>query len=186
MSRMKRLPKISRVSRYRDMAVMLQDAMRRKGITTIAALTEAVGLETHQAAGVYNWLAGKNGPSSLVRPKLLKALDLDEAAFAATLPEKVLSRRQSKNEPVLGPAQRAVALVNAKASNGELLPKAPPVTDVFSFRARSDGDVVVRLEATLPFARGAQLMQFLLGFGLVIGSEDRDEHTGRERGGDTA
>ena len=40
-----------------------------------------------------------------------------------------------------------------------------------SIRARSDGNVIVKLEANLPFAKGAQLVQFLLQFGLAPGAE---------------
>ena len=47
-----------------------------------------------------------------------------------------------------------------------------PVNDIFTFRLRGDGTVVVRLDVTLPYARGAELLKFLLGFGLVPAAEE--------------
>ena len=170
---MTRTPKIDRNSRYRAMALLLQTAMQRKNLD-VRGLTDAMGLEARQHAAVYNWVCGKNGPSPPMRKELLHALDLDEAAFVAALPEKLLPGRSSTQEPAWGPAQRAVAMVRDTTRNGEaqVLPPAPPASDVFSFKARSDGSVTVRLDVALPYARGTQLVQFLLGFGLVIGADD--------------
>jgi hypothetical protein len=146
---------------------------------TVAMLTDALGMEKSQRGGVSHWVVGKNGPSAMVRPKVAEILGLDEAQLIA--PGGTGKGRNPVNfqapkaegEPV-GPAQRAVALVHARAP--ELLqPGPPPATDVFVIRARSDGTMGIRLDASLPYAKGTQLVQFLLNFGLVIGADREGE-----------
>ena len=57
------------------------------------------------------------------------------------------------------------------ATPGGLPMGPPPATDVFVIRARSDGTMAVKLDTALPWAKGSQLVQYLLSFGLVIGAE---------------
>ena len=115
-------------------------------------------------------MAGKNGPGDMLRPKLAQVLGLSEAELTSPRGKSGRGRKPMTLQGQ-GPAQRAVALVETAKINGEILPAAPPVTDVFVIRARSDGSMVVRLDASLSFVKGAQLAQFLLGFGLVTGVE---------------
>jgi hypothetical protein len=159
--------KAGRRPELQPLARAIQNAMRSKGLD-VPALTEALGMEKSQRGGVAHWVAGKNGPGDMLRPKLAQILGLSEAEL--TSPRKKGGRKPMTLQGQ-GPAQRAVALVETAKLNGELLPAAPPVTDVFVIRARSDGSMVVRLDASLSFVKGAQLAQFLLGFGLVTGVE---------------
>ena len=85
--------------------------------------------------------------------------------------DQITLKVKQGRQPNRGPAQRAVALVEVARVNGEIMPATVPVSDVFTIRARSDGTMVVKLDASLPFAKGAQLVQFLIGFGLVIGAD---------------
>jgi hypothetical protein len=157
------------------------DAIRHAMITrhmTVAMLTDALGMEKSQRGGVSHWVVGKNGPSVTVRPRLAEILGLDEAQL--TVPGAGRGRaapnfqRPDAEGEIVGPAQRAVALVATRAP--ELLqPGPPPATDVFVIRARSDGTMGIRLDASLPYAKGTQLVQFLLNFGLVIGADREGE-----------
>jgi len=153
------------------MARVIQAAMQQRGMD-VAALTEAMGMTVEQRGAVANWVVGKNAPSSLLRPRLASVLGLDEAQLSVPGFGKNNGKMDLKQ---LGPAQRAVALVETARVNGEIIPAPPPVTDVFTFRARSDGNAVVRLDVNLPFAKAAQLIQFLIGFGLAPGAEEHHE-----------
>jgi hypothetical protein len=105
-----------------------------------------------------------------MRPKLAKALGLTEAQLTSPL-----TRGQHTKQP-LGPAQKAVVL----AQSQQVMPTATltePVRDVFSITGRSDGQISVRLQATLDAQRGMALARFLMDFGLIVGDErdERDE-----------
>ena len=50
---------------------------------------------------------------------------------------------------------------------------AEPVRDVFSIMGRSDGQISVRLQATLDAQQGMALARFLMDFGLIVGDEQR-------------
>lgn len=166
---MKKLPKRKGANpKLQPMAKAIQAAMRQRGMD-VPALTEALGMEVSQRGAVANWVSGVNGVGPQLRPKVAEVLGLEEAQL--TLAVDSIGRRSRHTATPLGPAQRAVALVQTAVHNGELLPAPPPVTDVFSIRARSDGNMIVKLEANLPFAKGAQLVQFLLQFGLAPGAE---------------
>lgn len=160
------------------LAKTIQAAMKEKGLD-MWMLTEAMGMSVKQRGAVGNWIIGKNGVSDPYRPKLAAILGLDEAHLKT--PELPGVRKSGHNDsrpklvPPTGPAQRAVALVQQQQINGgaapQLLPTLPPVSDVFTIRARSDGTMIVKLDANLNYERGSQLVQFLLGFGLVMGAE---------------
>jgi transcriptional regulator with XRE-family HTH domain len=136
----------------------------------VRVLTEMLGLEKSQRGAVAHWAVGKNGPGAQIRPKLAEILGLTEDQLTAnTRRGRPGNFKPLTGEAALGPAQRAVALVATKAP--ELLPGPPPVQDVFVIRARSDGTMQIRLDASLPYAKGTQLVQFLLNFGLVIGAD---------------
>jgi hypothetical protein len=152
-------------------AEVIREAMRVRRLS-VPELTTMLGLEKSQRGAVSHWVVGKNGPGPQIRPKLAEVLGVPQDQLA------VVSHRRNVAPPnfqpptseAMGPAQRAVALVTAKAP--ELLPAAgPPVQDVFVIRARSDGTMGIRLDASLPYAKGTQLVQFLLNFGLVIGAD---------------
>jgi transcriptional regulator with XRE-family HTH domain len=155
--------------RLRLMARRIQDAMKARGLDQ-GALADAIGLTKAQRPVISNWIRGMNGPGDLIRPKLATVLQVPEDQLVAPGREA-----RSHNGGRKGPAQRAVALVQVAQSNGQLLPPSTPVTDVFVFRARSDGTIGIKLDAVLPYARGVQLINALLGFGLVIGAEDAKE-----------
>lgn len=160
--------------RLRPIAQAIQGAMGARGMD-VPMLTEAMGLTKSQRGAVGNWVAGVNGPGAQLRPRLAEVLGLDPNQLTLG-PLDSLGRRRPQGAQLgrpahnLGPAQRAVALVEVARANGEILPAPPPVTDVFTIRARSDGTMVIRLDANLPFAKGAQLVSYLISFGLVVGS----------------
>jgi hypothetical protein len=52
---------------------------------------------------------------------------------------------------------------------------AEPVRDVFSITGRSDGQISVRLQATLDAQRGMALARFLMDFGLIVGDHAESE-----------
>jgi transcriptional regulator with XRE-family HTH domain len=133
---------------------------------SVKDVAKAMGLEARQIPAVYNWMAGKNGPSPEMRPKLAKVLGLTEAQLTSP------AKPGQHTKQLLGPAQRAVALVAAQPVAVTLT--AEPVRDVFSITGRSDGQISVRLQATLDAGRGMALARFLMDFGLIIGDE-RDE-----------
>jgi hypothetical protein len=175
MKKPKTLPKRANTKpKLRPMAQAIQAAMRQRGMD-VPALTEALGLKVSQRGAVANWVVGVNGVGPQLRPRVAKVLGLNEDQLLGPVIDS-LGRRRNPGRPstakLLGPAQRAVALVQTAAVNGELLPAAPPVSDVFTIRARTDGTMLIRLDANLPFAKGTQLVQFLLNFGLVIGAEE--------------
>jgi transcriptional regulator with XRE-family HTH domain len=163
------------------MAKTIQAAMKVRGLT-LWTLTEALGMSESQRGAVSNWIAGVNGVSEPLRPKVAAVLGVDEDQLFRSVDAIGRTRtgagrligRPSANLRMpgeLGPARQAVQLAEAAVRGGELVPLVP-VVDVFTFRARSDGNAVVKLDVSLPFARAAQLMQFLIGFGLAPGAEE--------------
>lgn len=151
----------------REMAKAIQAAMAVRGMS-VKALTAALGMEPRQVPAVYNWIAGKNAMLPETRTKLAKVLDLPEAVLVSPLPVG------HKGKLVLaGPAQRAVAL--AETAGVTPGPVAEPVRDVFSIVGRSDGQISVRLQATLDAGRGMALARFLMDFGLIVGDHAENE-----------
>ena len=67
-----------------------------------------------------NWVSGVNGVSAQLRPRVAQVLGLEEAQL--TLAVDSIGRRSRHTATPLGPAQRAVALVQTAVHNGELLP----------------------------------------------------------------
>jgi hypothetical protein len=173
---LKPLPKI--VPHIKDEVKSVTDtirqAMRHRHID-VPMLTETLGLDKSQRGAVAHWVKGQNGPSSQMRPKLAEILGVSEDTLIAGGPSggrAAANFNPPKPKKNLGPAQRAVALVAAHAP--EILappPGPPPAQDVFVIRARTDGTMQVRLDANLPYAKGSQLVQYLLSFGLVIGAD---------------
>jgi transcriptional regulator with XRE-family HTH domain len=149
----------------RPMTLLIQGAMKQRDLS-VKDVAKAMGLEARQIPAVYNWMAGKNGPSPEMRPKLAKVLGLTEAQLTSP------AKPGQHTKQLLGPAQRAVALVAAQPVAVTLT--AEPVRDVFSITGRSDGQISVRLQATLDAQRGMALARFLMDFGLIVGDE-RDE-----------
>jgi hypothetical protein len=150
------------------MALRIQAAMRKQGLD-VRLLTHRMGMRPDQHPAVRNWVAGKNGPGELWRAKLAEVLGLseDELTWQG-------AHQKATPGPVVGPAQRAVVLARERlpAATPMGLPMGPPAaTDVFVIRARSDGTMAVKLDTALPWAKGSQLVQYLLSFGLVIGAE---------------
>jgi hypothetical protein len=147
------------------MMLAIQTAMRERGLDA-KGLCEAVRAN---APAVYTWLAGKNAPGPEYRARLAQVLGLTEAQL--TSPHQVGAH--SKRPATLGPAQRAVALVQA-APPGAVV-TSEPVRDVFTIAGRSDGQITVQLRATLDAGRGMALARFLLDFGLIVGDEPANE-----------
>ena len=135
----------------------------------VRVLTEMLGLEKSQRGAVTHWVVGKNGPGSMIRPKLAEILGLTEDQLTANTRRRGPGNFKPPTGEALGPAQRAVALVATRAP--EILHGPPPVQDVFVIRARSDGTMQIRLDANLNYVKGSQLVQYLLSFGLVIGAD---------------
>jgi hypothetical protein len=138
----------------------------------VPVLTEMLGMDKSQRGAVSHWVVGKNGPGPTIRPKLAEALGLTEEQLTVPGSRRAANFNPPKKDRALGPAQRAVALVATHAP--EILappPGPPPAQDVFVIRARTDGTMQVRLDANLPYAKGSQLVQYLLSFGLVIGAD---------------
>lgn len=156
-------PKPSKAA-LRPMALLIQGAMKQRNLS-VKDVANAMGLEAGQVPVVYNWVAGKNGPGPEMRPKLARALGLTEEQL--TSPLKIGSHGRPR-EIALGPAQRAVALVQQVAPGPSAM-LAEPVRDVFSITGRSDGQINVRLQVTLDASRGMALGRFLMDFGLVMG-----------------
>jgi transcriptional regulator with XRE-family HTH domain len=164
-------------------AKTIQDAMKARNLTVVS-LSDAMGLSKKERPAVYNWVMGKNGPGPGNRLKMAQALGLSaEQLIAPGKPGKqpggrppgTYPVRSEPARPVSGPAWRAVTLAETAHANGvQVMPPTPPVNDVFTIRARSDGSMAIRLDANLPFKRGMQLAQFLLSFGLVS-SDDTEE-----------
>jgi hypothetical protein len=186
----KKLPKRKGAKpELQPMAKAIQAAMKAKGLN-VWTLTEALGMSESQRGAVSNWIAGVNGVSEPLRPHVAAVLGVDEDQLFRSVDALGRSRtgagkligRPSSNLRMpggLGPARQAVVLAQGSVRNGDpvsasLVPLVP-VVDVFTFRARSDGNAVVRLDVSLPFAKAAQLMQFLIGFGLAPGAEDHKD-----------
>jgi hypothetical protein len=150
----------------------IRNAMRQRRLD-VRMLTEALGLEKAQRGAVAHWVKGKNGPSANLRPRLAEVLGLPEdQLISGTRGGGRAAANFNPPKDMAGPARRAVALVATHAP--EILappPGPPPAQDVFVIRARSDGTMQVRLDANLPYAKGSQLVQYLLSFGLVIGAD---------------
>jgi transcriptional regulator with XRE-family HTH domain len=150
-----------------SMMLAIHKAMHERKLD-VKGLCKALGVPIDKRPAVYNWTTGKNGPGPEYRAKLAQVLGLTEAQLTAP---------GSKSKQLLGPAQRAVALVAAQPVAVTLT--AEPVRDVFSIVGRSDGQISVRLQATLDAQRGMALARFLMDFGLIVGSdafgEDHDE-----------
>ena len=66
------------------MALLIQGAMQQRNLS-VKDVTKAMGLEDRQTPAVYNWVAGKNGPSPEMRPKLAKVLGLTEEQLTSPL-----------------------------------------------------------------------------------------------------
>jgi transcriptional regulator with XRE-family HTH domain len=141
------------------MVTAILAAMRERKMT-INDVADAMGLEVKQRAAVYHWTRGDNAPGDVMRPKLAAALGLTEAQLTP-----------GGARPRLGPAQRAVALVQAAPPGAVTTVAAEPVRDVFTIAGRSDGQITVQLRATLDAGRGMALARFLLDFGLIVGDE---------------
>ena len=162
-----KFPKPSNAA-LRPMALLIQGVMKQRNLS-VKDVTEAMGLEARQTAAVYNWVAGKNGPRPEYRAKLAKVLGLTEAQL--TSPLKPGSHGRPR-EVALGPAQRAVVLAQSSPqAAASPLTLTEPVRDVFSITGRSDGQISIRLQATLDAQRGMALARFLMDFGLIIGDE---------------
>jgi transcriptional regulator with XRE-family HTH domain len=164
-------PKKAKQPYLQPMMLAIQGAMRERGLNT-KSLAEAMGITVPP---VYNWVAGKNGPSPAMRVKLAKVLGLTEAVLTSPLPSGSHGRPAAAVQ--LGPAQRAVVLAEQArptAATSVLLSPAEPVRDVFSITGRSDGQINVRLQVTLDAQRGMALARFLMDFGLIIGEENPD------------
>jgi transcriptional regulator with XRE-family HTH domain len=165
-----KFPKPSNAA-LRPMALLIQGAMKQRDLS-VKDVAKAMGLEARQIPAVYNWMAGKNGPGPEMRPKLAKVLGLTEAQLTSPLKSGSHGRPR---EIALGPAQRAVALVQqavpGPSAMSELKQLVEPVRDVFSITGRSDGQISVRLQATLDAQRGMALARFLMDFGLIVGSD---------------
>lgn len=154
------------------LAKALTAAMKRKGIKNNQELALALGLDPKQRPAIYHWREGHNAPIPATAAKLGQVLDLDIEHYIDRSPRE--TKRVAKLR--MGPAQRALTLAaQANGSTPVIMSPAPPVSDVFVFRARSDGTIGVKLDTVLPYARGVQLINALLGFGLVIGAEDDRE-----------
>jgi hypothetical protein len=158
-----RQPKAKDNPALRPMMIAIQTAMRERDLD-VKSLCKALGVPIHKRPAVYNWITGKNGPGPEYRAKLSKVLGLTEAQLTAP---------GSKSKQLLGPAQRAVALVAAQPVAVTLT--AEPVRDVFSITGRSDGQISVRLQATLDAQRGMALARFLMDFGLIVGDHAESE-----------
>lgn len=166
-----KLPKQKANPKLKELAGTIREAMRQRQLD-VRGLTAALGMTNEQRGAVANWVTGKNGPNGLVRPKLAEILGVPEDRLTAPTRGggRTVSNFKAPSD-VLGPAQRAVALVQTRQQSPEILQGPPPATDVFVIRARSDGSMQVRLDANVPFAKGTQLVQFLLNFGLVAGAD---------------
>jgi transcriptional regulator with XRE-family HTH domain len=164
-----KFPKPSKAA-LRPMALLIQGAMKQRDLS-IKDVAKAMGLEARQVPAVYNWIAGKNGPSEPFRAKLAKVLGLTEAQLTSPLKSGSHGRPR---EIALGPAQRAVVLAQTQPATPVIMP-AEPVRDVFSITGRSDGQISVRLQATLDAGRGMALARFLMDFGLIVGDHAESE-----------
>jgi len=164
-----KFPKPSKAA-LRPMALLIQGAMQQRNLS-VKDVIKAMGLEARQGPAVYNWVAGKNGPGPEMRPKLAKALGLTEEQLTSPLKSGSHGRPR---EIALGPAQRAVVLAQTQPATPMIMP-AEPVRDVFSIVGRSDGQISVRLQATLDAQRGMALARFLMDFGLIVGDHDESE-----------
>jgi hypothetical protein len=149
------------------MMLAIQAAMRERNLD-VKGLSEALGAKS--PAIIYNWVAGKNGVGDAYRARLAQVLGLTEAQL--TSPQA--PGAHSKRPAALGPAQRAVALVQA-APPGAVPVVTEPVRDVFTIAGRTDGQITVQLRATLDAGRGMALARFLLDFGLIVGDEPANE-----------
>lgn len=168
-----KFPKPSNAA-LRPMALLIQGAMKQRDLS-VKDVVKAMGLEERQIPAVYNWIAGKNGPGPEMRPKLARVLGLTEAQLTSP---KHGSHGRSR-EIALGPAQRAVVLAQtqpaASAQSAPVIMPAEPVRDVFSIVGRSDGQISIRLQATLDAQKGMALARFLMDFGLIVGDHTDNE-----------
>ena len=166
-------PKKAKQPYLQPMMLAIQGAMRERKLT-VRTLAETMGITMPP---VYNWVAGKNGPSPEMRVKLAKVLGLTEEQLTSPLPSGSHGRPAAAAVQ-LGPAQRAVVLAEQArptAATSVLLSPAEPVRDVFSITGRSDGQISVRMQVTLDAQRGMALARFLMDFGLIVG-DDQEDH----------
>lgn len=145
------------------MMLAIHAAMRERNLD-VNGLADALGVTRDKRPAIYNWVAGKNGVSEAYRANLAAVLGLTEAQL--TSPQAPGGAR-----PHLGPAQRAVALVQAAPPGAVPTVAAEPVRDVFTISGRSDGQISLRLQVTLDAARGLALARFLMDAGLVVGGD---------------
>jgi hypothetical protein len=156
-----KFPKKAALPYLQPMMLAIHDAMRERNLD-VTALCGALGVSLDKRPAIYNWVAGKNGVGDAYRARLARVLGLTEAQL--TSPHTVGAH--SKYPATLGPAQRAVALVQA-APPGAV--PAEPVRDVFTISGRSDGQISLRLQVTLDVGPGLALARFLMDAGLVVG-----------------
>jgi transcriptional regulator with XRE-family HTH domain len=164
--------------------------IRPELLPTAAALDAAVkasGLsyeEVGQRIGmsgnsIHNYRNGRMGVRPEVAAKLGRLLNVDPAILVSGMgrghsrkkPVKKTGKKAGKKRgrPLgstngAGPAARAAALVPAS------IPRATPVTlppAVFRMELRTDGVMLVAVQAALPVKRGAELVRHLLDFGLL-------------------
>lgn len=149
------------------MMVALHKAMHERKLDA-KGLCAALGVPIEKRPAVYNWITGKNGPGPEYRAKLAQVLGLTKAQLTSR-PRKV-----ALDLAKAGPAQRAVVLAQTQPATPMIMP-AEPVRDVFSIVGRSDGQISVRLQATLDAQKGMALARFLMDFGLIIGDHTENE-----------
>ena len=173
-------------------AEKIRKAAEFKGIT-LPQIAKHLGVDV---AAVYHWVAGVNGVSHEYRPVLAKLLGLSINDLVAPpnpnprapsglksklgRPHNAAPNGHDAAHPApdtdtdtdTGPAQRALVAYQDKAAS---IPYTPPVSDLCAFKLRSDGTVTVKLETTLPYAKGLRLMGYLFEFGLVP-EQDKGEH----------
>ena len=166
-----KFPKKAAQPYLQPMMLAIHDAMRERNLD-VTALCGALGITLDKRPAVYNWVAGKNGVGDAYRAKLARVLGLTEEQLTSPQAPGAHSRPPA----TLGPAQRAVALVEQAAQPVSVAHPVEPVRDVFSITGRSDGQISVRMQVTLDAAKGMALARFLMDFGLIIGDEETERN----------
>jgi hypothetical protein len=120
---------------------------------------------------IRNYRDGRTSVRPAVAAKLGRLLHVDPATLVSGMgrghPGGTNGKKRGRppdGTNGAGPAARAAALVSAS------IPRATPVTlppAVFRMELRTDGVMLVAVQAALPVKRGAELVRHLLDFGLL-------------------
>lgn len=144
---------------YGHVAALIRHHMERLKLSP-GDLNEAMGNGRDQS-GPFNWINAKGAPGPDNRAKLAKLFGVSEQALM--------------RGKIDGPVDVTTAHNNAVAlASRAAMPPAAPTRqpDILTFSVGSDGTSRLRLDVTMPSAKGVSLLQMVLSAGMVLTAHD--------------